>query len=262
MRLLLDDALATAPCVLPLSAGWLETLPSGVTLEVRTGLAAEAIGADDAALVPSGELYVLQATHRVAPDVAVVFADVGTVVLRCPVRPDEVEATPVKLWGTSSFGEVLARATVRPFYGIPPQRWSVSDEPEAQAVVVEGPEALRPPEAGYSEDLSRAWFIMTGEPAVGHVLVVPRAAERGDLAPVFSALTALRETGAVRRRDVRRALVEAHGVPQERVNALHATSRFALDPTDRRSLLMLLQQGHPGGQLPLVRGLDYLEAEG
>jgi hypothetical protein len=103
---------------------------------------------------------------------------------------------------------------------------------------------------------------MTGEPAVGHVLVVPRAAERDDLAPVFSALTALREAGLARRRDLRHTVAAADGVPLERVNALHATARLQLDPTDRRSLLMLLQRGHPGDQTPLVRGLDYLEPEG
>ena len=261
VRLLIDDALATAPYGVPLKAGWIDAPPGGVIAEARPGLTADVIGQEDIALVPVGELPVLQATHRVAPDAAIVFGETGTVALRCPVRPDEIERTPVRLWETSSFGLTLARAAIQPFYGIQPVAWSAHDDPAAQVVVVEGAEALRPPEAGFAEDLCRAWFILTGRPAVGYVLVVPRSAERGDVAPALETLTALREVGDDRRRDLRRILAEQAAGPMDRLQALFALMGLALEPSDRPSLLMLLQRGHGGGAAPYVRTLDFLESE-
>ena len=261
IRLFLDDALATAPYVVPLTAGWIEPPAAAVDLQPRPRLTGPDVGAEDAALVPIGEIPSLQQTHRVAPDAAIVFGDVGTVAMRCPVRPDEIEATPVRLWETSGTGRFLARATLQPFYGIKPIRWTSTDDAAAQVVIVEGPEALRVPEAGFAEDLCRAWFILTGESAVGHVLVVPKTAERGDLAPLFAALAELRATGHAKRRDLRQSIVEAHDLPPERVLALFGRMRLTLDPPDRRSLPALLHRGHPGGDLPAVRAMEYLEPE-
>ena len=120
-----------------------------------------------------------------AADVAVIADGNGAIAMRTPVRPDEVEATPVRLLDTSGIAELLARATLRPFYGIEPTGWvRDGDSPEAaraEVVIVEGAEALREPEAGFSEDLSRAWFILTAQPVVSHVLLVPRALPPADL---------------------------------------------------------------------------------
>ena len=259
MRLLIDDALAAASFTQAHKAGWLDSPPDDVSTVVRPNLTAGDVGPEDVALIPSAAIPALRETHRIAPDAAVVFGETGTVAMRCPVRPDAIERTPVRLWGTSSFGEALARATIFPFYGIRPERWTTEDQPAAQAVVVEGPEALRPPEAGFSEDLSRAWFILTGQPAVGHVLVVPKSAERGDLAPALTTVAALREAGVARRRDLRRDLAEAHGLPLDRLNALFAPMRYALDRTDRTALLMLLQRGHTDAGAAAARALEFLE---
>jgi hypothetical protein len=224
-------------------------------------LTAQQIGAEDVALVPSGEVPYLQETHRVVPDAAIVFEEVGTVAMRCPVRPDEIEATPVRLLETSGLGRVLARATVQPFYGIRPARWTGQDDGPAQVVIVEGAIALLPPEAGFSEDLSRAWFILTGEPVVAYVCLVPKTLDREALTP---ALTALQEAAAIgyeRRRELRRAVAETHEVPVEPVTALFGRMRLSLDVADRRALLMLLQRGHPGGTVPFVRSLEFLEPD-
>lgn len=261
MRLLIDDALATASFTQPLKAGWLDSPADVVLAVVHPNLTAGDVGPDDIALVPSAEVPALRDTHRVAPDAAVVFGETGTVVMRCPVRPDEIERTPIRLWQTSSFGETLARATLRPFYGITPERWTAEDEDgaAAQVVVVEGPEALRPPEAGFAEDLCRAWLILTAQPAVGHVLVVPKSAERGDLEPALAMVAALRERGTARRREIRRALAAEHALPLDRLNALFAPMRLSLEPTDHPAVLALLHRGHPGGATPPVRTMEFLE---
>ena len=259
-RLLLADTLATSPFVHPIAAGWVSP-PADLAVARLAGLTAGQVGPEDVALVPSGEVPYLQETHKVAPDAAIVFEEVGTVAMRCPVRPDEIEATPVRLLETSSLARLLARATVQPFYGIPPARWTDQDDAKAQVVIVEGSVALLPPEAGFSEDLSRAWFILTGEPVVAYVCLVPKTLDREALAP---ALAALKEAGAIgyeRRRELRRAVAEAQELPVELVTALFGRLRLALDAPDRRALLMLLQRGHPGGTAPFVRNLEFLDAD-
>ena len=47
----------------------------------------------------------------------------GAVAMRTPVRPDAIGTTPVRLFDTSSGAELLARATLTPFYGIDPASW-------------------------------------------------------------------------------------------------------------------------------------------
>ena len=88
----------------------------------------------------------------------------------------------------------MARATLKPFYGIEVTGWVRDAEaPEAaraEAVIVEGTEALREPEAGFSEDLCRAWFILSGQPLVSHVLLAPRDLSPSALRQLIDFLTA------------------------------------------------------------------------
>ena len=262
MRLLIDETLATAPFAYPLAAGW--ALPAeGVIAELRTDLRSNDLAIDDVALLPAAEVAVCQETHQVVPDVAVVADGVGAVAMRVPVRPDEVERTPVHLHGTSGTAELLARATLRPFYGIEPTAWVTSDhEPaaaDAQVVVVEGTEALRSPEAGFAEDLCRAWFILTGTPAVSHVLLAPRGAERSALQPVLATLSTLRQAAIERRREWRESVAEQHELPRDRLNAFFAAQRLNLTPDDRRALLLLLQRGGRGSSYQPPAALHFLE---
>ena len=256
VRVLIHDTLATTPFTVPLAAGWVNP---GLPVQVRAGLRAAEVGPEDVALVPAPEIGHLADTHRVAPDAAVVAGAVGAVAMRVPVRPDGVERTPVRLWETSGAAELLARAVMRPFYGIEPTAWTTEETAEAQVVIVEGAEALRPPEAGFSEDLCRAWTILTGEPAVTHALVVPNGSDREDLAAPLAALADLRAAGHERRRDLRRILAETHGLDRDRLHAFFAAQRFALEPPDRRALLLLLQRGARGSSYPTVDRLAFLE---
>lgn len=264
MRLLIDDTLATAPFAYPLTAGW-PTPANGPTVAARPRLRAADLAADDAALLPAAEIAHCQETHAVVPAVAIVLGAVGSVAMRTPVRPDEVERSPVRLLGTSGTAELLARATLRPFYGIEPTAWPATDDDpgaaEAQVSVVEGAEALRPTEAGFAEDLCRAWLILTDLPVVGHVLVAPLAATPADLAPVLAALAALRQASQERRREWRSALAAAHDLPLDRLNAFFAGQRHALDPNDRRALLQLHQRGARGSAYPPLTALRFLDPD-
>ncbi|MGI8643403.1 MAG: MqnA/MqnD/SBP family protein [Thermomicrobiales bacterium] len=253
-RLLIHDTLATAPYALPLREGWRTIdLPA----ETRPGVVAADLTDDDAALVPAGELLYLHETHRVVPDHAVVCGRMGTIVMRVPVRPDEIEQTPVVLYETSATAELLARATLQAFYGIVPSGWTTEPDPDSQAVVVEGIRVLEEPEAGFVEDLCRAWLILTDAPVVTHVLVAPLAWDEDRLAPVVAALATLRESGHHRRRDVRKVLAQGAEIDRDELADLLNGQRYTLEEPDRRALLMLLQLGTRGTDLPKVPLLLY-----
>lgn len=264
VRVLLDDAFATATYTVPLASGWV-TPPDGITIERRTRLAASDVAASDMALLPSSELLLLQRTHSVIPDVAVIADKIGAVALRTPVRPDEIEATPVRLLDASGFAELLARATLQPFYGIAPTAWVRDDEaPEAaraQAVIVAGAEALREPEGGCSEDLVRAWFIFSAQPAVSHLLLAPRDMPAHLLREGVAALAAARSAGLTRRREWRPALAEREGVTHARANAFWAAQRLSLADAHRQSLLDLLRRGTSGTSTLSMSNVEFRDGE-
>lgn len=264
MRLLIHDTLVTAPFVVPLTEGWV-TPAAGLAVEARPDPRAGHLEPGDAALLPAPEAALLAASHRIVPDAAVVAGAVGAVALRTPVRPDEVPAGPVRLLGVSGAGEVLARATLRPFYGIEPTGWPERDDDpgalQAQASIVEGAEALRPPEGGFAEDLSRAWLILSGTPAVSHVLVAPGEADNADLAPALATLAALRHAAHERRREWRPMLAQRHGIPADRLYALLSEQRLALTADDRRALLLLLRRGTRGSVYATDAEPRFLEPE-
>jgi predicted solute-binding protein len=256
VRLLLHDTIATAPLTFPLSAGWLEP---AFSFELRTTLRAADVGSTDAALVPSAEIAILQETHVVLPDVAVIAEQIGCVAMRTPLRPDEVGPTPVRLWDASGSAEILARATVQPFYGILPTAWTPDDSAQARVVVLEGATAIQPPEAGFTEDLIRSWFILAGQPFVSHLLVVPKDLSRGDVDPVLSALANARDLAHDRRRDLRRTLAERHELDRDRIAAIHNAQRYRLEEDDQRALIMLLQKGNKGSAYPYPWEVPYFE---
>lgn len=254
-RLLLDESLATAPLTGVVTGGF-ATLP--LTATTIAGLTAAEVGADDAALIAVGELGALQETHAVLPALAVVFDKHGPFVMRTPVRPDEVERPVVRFIDASRTAELLARATLRAFYGI--EATGYTDDPAAEAgvVVVEGPLALVPPESGFSEDLARAWFILTSEALVSHVLVVPRGATAETLVTVAQAAQMLREMAEHQRRAIRGRIVEATGLDREALQELATATRWTLGPKDRRALLLLLQLGNASRDVgPYVSAVEY-----
>jgi predicted solute-binding protein len=263
MRLLLHDTLVTAPLVAPLAAGWVEPA-ADVAVEVASDVTAKDVGATDFALLPSAEISHLQASHQVVPDVAVIAEGIGSVSLRTPVRPDEIEQSPVKLIGTTGVGELVARATLHAYFGIQPTAWLEGhDEASAAAavVVLEGAEALRPIEGGFDEDLCRAWFILTGLPVVSHLLVAPLAVTRADLQPVLETLRVAAAVAHERRREWREDLIERFELDRDRVLAVLAGQRYELLPADRQALAALLQRGGRGRSYPRSAPIQYLEAE-
>src|SRR5215204_1207286 len=265
VRLLIDETFATATYTIPITSGWVSP-PVGITVEIANRLTGDSISEERIVLAPASEILHLQQTHDVAAGVAVIADGNGAIAMRTPVRPDEVEATPVRLLDTSGIAELLARATLRPFYGIEPTSWVRNgDSPEAagaEVVIVEGAEALREPEAGFSEDLSRAWFILTAQPVVSHLLLVPNSLPAADLSHVLRFLDVTRAEGLARKKEWRPQLADREGVGRDRASAFWAAQRLRLEPADRRALLELLGKGSRGTSGPLPANVTFMEGAG
>lgn len=255
MRILIDDSLASAPLVEAIRGGLaafdIETL-------LQPNLTAEGVGETDAALIPAGEYGALIESHAIESALAIVFDKLGPVALRTPVRPDSVEQTPIKLIDASSSAELLARATLGPFFGITPAGFYRDDAPDAQAVVAEGLHAITPPEAGFSEDLAKAWYVLTSEPYVSHIFVSPISFDAEARAQLIASVEALAAVAVEQRRAIRNRIVEVTGVDRELLTTLFKATRWSLEASDRRALLMLLQLGNRRSEVgPYVSSLRF-----
>ncbi|MFM9107958.1 MAG: hypothetical protein ACKOWF_14815 [Chloroflexota bacterium] len=250
MRLLMHDTIATLPWTVPLAEGWMAP-PEGIAAERRPTLAAAEVEPGDSALLPAPEAARLIASHVIVPTAAAVFANDGPVALRTPVRPDEVHRTPVRLIDCSSAGELLARGLLRNFYGIETAGFTRDERAAAEAVVVEGAEALRPVEAGFSEDLARAWQIFTDLPFVSHVLVMPAGTELAAAAPLTGWLNDLAAAAETRRREWRQPFCDRETIPRDRLDAMLGGMRHALAPDDGKALTALLSHGGKGTEYPI-----------
>lgn len=261
MRLLIDNTFVTSTYTVPLAEGWI-TPPDDIAVELITGLAGEEIGEADTALAPAIVVLSPRDSHEIVADFAVVADGVGAVAMRTPVRPDEITTTPVRLLDAVG-GELLARATLRPFYGIEPTGWiHEPNSPEAdraEVVIVEGAEALREPEGGYSEDLSRAWVILTEQPVVSHVLLAPRNQPAEERRAILEFLEATRAEGVARRREWRMPMADREGIDRDRAGAFWGAQRLALEPADRDALLDLLHKGSSGTSRTNLQGVHFYD---
>jgi hypothetical protein len=257
VRLLIADTFATAAYTIAIQSSWVAT-PATVALEIISGLRAADIGDADSALLPAGGFPTMHESHLIVPAVALIADGQGAIAMRTPVRPDEVEATPVRMLETSETALVLARATLRPFYGIEVTRWITEagdpDTAQAEVVIVEGAEALRDPEGGFNEDLCRAWFILNNQPVVTHVLAIPRELPLPESQDVTSFLVQARSEGLDRRKEWRSDHAERQGVSSSRAGAFWAAQRYELRPEDQTALIALLQRGG-GLPRPLPSGM-------
>lgn len=265
VRLLIDETFATATYTVPITSGWVSP-PDEITVEIAHRLTTDPASEGQIVLAPASEILHLQQTHDVVGDIAVIAEGNGAIAMRTPVRPDEVEATPVRLLDTSGIAELLARATLRPFYGIEPTGWvrdrDAAEAARAEAVIVEGAEALRGPEAGFSEDLSRAWFILTAQPVVSHVLLVPRTLPPDLVREAVTFLVAARTESLARRSEWRSQLADREEVGRDRASAFWAAQRLKLEPADRRALLDLLGQGSRGTSSSSPANVKFIDGAG
>jgi hypothetical protein len=192
--------------------------------------------------------------HAIHPDVGIVVRDRGVVALQSAVRPDELDRPAVWLRVSGPTPELLARATVGQYFGFRVRDW-VGEEwaGEAEAVVVDEAAALAPLEAGFREDLTRAWFVLTGLPFVTHLLAVPNDAEPEQVAAVAEWIASGGGLDREQRRAVREEITGATGATLEDITSLMTGIRGQLTLDDRRSVAELLARSGVSDQIGPVR---------
>lgn len=263
MTVLIDDVPATSFLTIPIREGW---VGDSSNVRIVANLAADEITVDDVVLIPAAIATGLVQTHVIDRSVAVVHDGIGMTAMWTPVRADEIDEETVYLTGVGTAGETLARALLKPYFGISVVEISHADSPPADArvVVTEGAAALAMPETGFREDLARTWFILTGFPFVSHVAVVGVRALARDADEQLRVLKKLVEAGHERRRDVRRLIHELNGVDRDVWADVTGRMRYHLEPEDAVSVRRLVEMGtwgtSFGRSLPAYR--DQLGASG
>jgi predicted solute-binding protein len=211
------------------------------------------------ALVPVGDLAAWEGSHLLHPEVGLVMTGRAAMALISPVRPDELETPTVWLRETSITAYLLARAVFERYYGTPVGRWTTTGE-GATAVIVEGEDALRPPEGGVSNDLGRAWFILNGLPLATHALLVPEGADVEAVAAVAEWIRSRGDLGREARRAVRDDLVQRTGATAEEVVTFLQSVRHELTGNDLETVRLLFQLAHdpelPPPALRLYEGAE------
>ena len=196
--------------------------------------------ADAAVLVPTGDLGAWVESHRIVPSAGVATTGRVGIALGTPVRADMIDEPVVWLRDVSTTARLLVRATFERYYGTPVREWTTSGE-GAQAVVVEGVEALQSPEAGFRDDLGRAWFILNGVPVVTHLLLVPVDAEAAVAAEATVWVHGSGGLDKERRRKARERLAARAGIPASDLVDLLAAVRTTLEPPDLDAAKLIFQ---------------------
>ena len=142
------------------------------------------------ALIETGHIPDI-GTHLVHQQFGIGLRDRGTIQFLAPVRGDELDAPVICLRTESVTTELLARATVAPYFGFSVAGWVGPDADRYDGLIVDELAGLAPPESGYREDLVRAWFVLTGMPLVQHVLAVPAAADPAETDSLIALLSAV-----------------------------------------------------------------------
>lgn len=235
MRLLVPESLLTTYL-----AAAAERPSTSASLTPTGGVGDPTTAGDAAVLVATGDLGGWVATHRVVPTAGVATTGRVGIALGTPVRADMIDEPVVWLRDVSTTARLLVRATYERYYGTPVVGWTTTGE-GAQVVVVEGAEALQPPESGFRDDVGRAWFILNGVPVVTHLLLVPTDA---DVEVVDEATRWVQGTGGLdkeRRRKARERLAARAGIPSSDLIELLAAVRTTLEPADLDAAKLIFQ---------------------
>lgn len=251
--LLIDRALETAYITFGLSGVEQPVLECSV----KERLSAEDVGAGDFALISTAEFALLTKTHCADPVVGLWASSSGAIAMRTAVRPDEIEEAAILLYDVSGTSELLARATIWPFYGIKATSWNFEADGTSAIAIVDGMDALEPAEAGFSEDLVRAWYILTEQPVVTHLLAVPSTATEDDVIAARNTLEEARKIGHLARRDVRKLLLAESSAAGDQLVDYLGRLQHELDDSSRAAAYSLIARGAGGTRFPLIREIPW-----
>jgi hypothetical protein len=214
-------------------------LSAGADALAETGVRrATELDAVELAVIETGSIGAYPG-HSIHPEVGIVARDRGVIALQSPVRADELNAPAIWLRSTSRTTELVARTTAGPYFGFRPKAWVLNDSGEPDAVVTDEAAALVPLEMGFREDLTRAWFIITGLPLVTHVLAIPHGIEPETVAAAAEWFANAGDLDRDGRKSVRATQADETGVPLDVLTELQTSLRWELNVDDRRSVAEL-----------------------
>ncbi len=251
--LIVDRSLETAF----ITAGLPTVAEPDLAFSIRDGLRAADLGSSEFGLIPTAEIALLTGTHRADPDFGIWTSEIGAIAMRSPVRPDEMEDASILLYDVSGTAELLARATIWPFYGIKASAWTSEADGSSAITIVDGIAALEPVEAGFTEDLVRAWFILTEQAVVTHLLAVPLGATEADVVHMRELLSDAANTGYADRRDLRKVLLADSSAEGDRLVDFQGRLRYELDDATRMAAFSLIARGSGGTRYPLIREIPW-----
>ncbi len=192
--------------------------------------------------------------HAIHPEVGISVRHRGVVALQSAVRPDELERPSIWIRTTGPTAELLARATVAQYFGFRPRAWvDESGAGDAEVVIVDEASAIGPLESGFREDLTRAWFVLTGLPFVTHLLAVPKSADADTVSAVADWIAAGGGLDKEHRRAAREEIAAGTGASLEDVTNLMTGIRWQLELDDRRSVAELFARSGVSDQIGPVR---------
>lgn len=210
----------------------------------------------DVALIPSVE-YLRGAPFglRILPGLAIAArGPVHSVKLLCRVEPSRIER--LALDDGSRTSQALARIWLAEAHGVRPDRIETLPigvsplESTADAVLVIGDRAMRPPGPGFLHeiDLAEAWHALTGLPFVFALWVARPGVDLGDLP---ATLLACRDAGL---RDAP-AIAASHGpplglAPDAALDYLTRVLSYDLGPSDIAGLRLFARKAAEHGLAP------------
>lgn len=279
LRLGLTADVDFAPLFFPLEAGW-AGLPNGVT--TRT---------DDPARL---EKALLDGQLDIAPVNPVLFATHSSTLSLLPYpvkatdiasdsiffistkRPDQHDTASVAVSPNSQTGETLLKILAAKYYGLAPKPFPVASEAAAlealqgmaDTCIISGEAAMRA--AGWAkargyfvEDLTKAWWIMTGLPLPTYLLAVRKEWARTDpeatnlaRALMLSFRRAI-QSGQEQRSTLLDRAANKTGLPAPALDDHYRLQRYELNEGHLRGLLEFYRRAAAQNLLPLVEDLDF-----
>ena len=227
--------------------------PSILTRYLRAGLERIDTGTDLSGFAVIETAHIPSFPHHsIHPEVGVSVRDRGVVTVQSPVRFDEVESPTVWVRTSGPTAELLARATLSPYFGFRPKAWTDDPAAGAEIVVCDEEAALAPLEGGFREGLCRAWFVLTGLPLVTHLLAVPANATAAGVEVVAAWFASGGGLSKDERRAIREEIVLETGASLDDVAALMTGVRWTMAIDERRSIAELFSRSGVSAQIGAI----------
>jgi chorismate dehydratase len=279
LRLGLTSDIDFAPLFFPLEAGW-AALPNGVTTRTEDPARLEkALLAGQLDIAPVNP--VLYATHTGSlsllpyPVKATDLAS-DSIFFISTKRPDQLDQATVAVSPNSQTGETLLKILAGKYYGLNPRPFPVPSEAaalealqdQADTCIISGEAAMRA--AGWAkakghfvEDLTKAWWIMTGLPLPTYLLAVRKEWTRTDPEATNLARSLMLsfrraiQSGVEQRNTLLDRASTKTGLPVAALDDHYRLQRYELNEGHLRGLLEFYRRTAAQNLLPLVQDLDF-----